>query len=200
MSLPIPPLRSTAILLIGSCLTLSACASNSDRRGPPDGGERGERGERGQRQARNSGTFLQPAAVLFAGMDSNNDKVISREEMLTGTKAEWDGFGSNPSATKFAEWSVKTLGSRDSNPTFMSFDRDFNQVITETEFSSQMERLFTRYDTNKDGRLERSEMIVAFEAPRGREQIGGGGRGGRGQGGGRGGRGQGGGGGGGRGR
>jgi len=169
--------------MISACLTLTACASNSDRRGPPDSGERGERG---QRQARTSGTFLQPAAVLFTGMDSNHDKITSREEMLTGTKSEWGGFGGTPSATKFSDWSVKTLGSRDSNPTFMSFDRDFNQVITEAEFSNQIERLFTRYDINKDGLLERSEMVVAFEAPRGRNQSRGGQ--GRGQGGGGGGR------------
>jgi len=155
------------LLLMTSCLTLSACVANSDRRGPSDGAERGDRG---QRQARTSGTFLQPAAVLFASMDINNDKIISRGEMLTGTKSEWGGFGGTPSATKFSDWSVKTLGSRDSNPTFMSFDRDFNQVITKVEFSNQIERLFTRYGKNKDGLLERSEMVVAFEAPRGRNQ------------------------------
>jgi len=190
MKLPTHPLRSTALLLIASCLTLSACASNSDQRG--DRGERGERGQRGQ--ARTSGTFLQPAAVLFASMDQNNDKIISHDEMLTGTKSEWGGFSGNPSATKFSDWSVQTLGSRDSNPTFMSFDRDFNQVITETEFSAQIERLFTRFDKNKDGQLERSEMVVAFQAPIGRAQdVGGqarggrgGGQGGGGQGGGRG--------------
>jgi len=179
-------LRVASLFLIGAGLTLTACASNSDRRGPPDSGERGERG---QRQARTSGTFLQPAAVLFAGMDSNNDKLISRIEMLAGVKSEWGSFGGSPRATNFSAWSVKTLGSTDANPTFMSFDRDFDQVITETEFSAQIERLFTRYDKNKDGSLERSEMIIAFEAPRGRAQ------GGRGQGQGRGqGRGQGGGG------
>jgi len=165
-------LRLATLFLIGTGLTLTACASNSDRRVPPDGGERGDRGPR---QARTSGTFLQPAAILFAGMDLNNDKIISRAEMLTGVKSEWGSFDSNPSATKFSAWSVKTLGSTDANPTFMSFDRDFNQVITETEFSAK----------NKDGKLERAEMIVAFQAPTGRAQGGerGQGRGGQGRGG-----------------
>ena len=171
MKLSMTSLRLAALLLVASGFTLTACASNSDQ-----SRERGDRGELGQRQARTSGTFLQPAAVLFAGMDLNNDKIISRDEMLTGAKSEWGNFDRNPSATNFAAWSVKTLGSTDANPTFMSFDRDFNQVITETEFSAQIERLFTQYDKNKDGSLERAEMVIAFQAPSGRRGQGGGGQ------------------------
>lgn len=163
-------LRASALLLIASTLALSSCASNSDRRGASVDAERGERG---QRQARASGTFLQPAAALFAGMDINRDKVLTRSEMLEGVKYEWESFGGrNPSATKFSDWSMKTLGSTDAYPSFMSFDRDFNQAITKTEFSDQMDRLFTRYDKNGDGKLERSEMIITFEAPRGRGRSG----------------------------
>jgi len=58
---------------------------------------------------------------------------------------------------------VKTLGSTDANPTFMSFDRDFDQVITETEFSAQIERLFTRYDKNKDGSKRRADALKVVE-------------------------------------
>lgn len=173
-------LRSTLVLLTASSLTLSACATKDDRRGPPK--------DRGDRSAkRTSGTFLQPIAVVFASMDTNDDKIVSRTEVQSGIKAEWAAFDRSPSAAYFAEWSLKNLGSTDAMPTFLSFDRDFNGVITQTEFSGQLESNFNRMDKNSDGRLERSEMLIAFNAQQGqRSRQGGekgGGKGGRGGGG-----------------
>lgn len=158
--------RASTLLLLGAGLALSACATKSDRDRPP----RGE--DRQDRRPRQSGTFLQPAAILFADMDSNRDRVTSQAEMQSGVQAEWDSFERNPSGTIFANWSLRTLGSTDANPTFMSFDRDFNGVITKTEFTTQFENLFTQFDKNRDGSVDRSEMIVAFEAPIGRAQKG----------------------------
>jgi len=132
--------NASTILFIVTGFTLSACATKSDRDRPPRGGDRAEK------PARSSGTFLHPAAFLFADMDSNKDKVTSREEMETGIETEWAVFGRNPSATIFANWSRRNLGSTDAKPTFMNFDRDFNG--------------------------DRSEMIIAFEASRGRTQKG----------------------------
>jgi len=160
------------IALVASGLTLSACATKPDRKGPPRDGDRPER------QARQSGTFAQPVAMLLVGMDQNNDQLISRAEMELGVGAEWGRFGRNPSATSFAQWSVNTLGSTDARPTFMNFDQDFNGVITEAEFKGEFDTIFAKTDKNKDGNLTRSEMIIAFEAPMGRAQQQQGGRGG----------------------
>lgn len=156
-------IRTGLLAIAASSLTLSACATKDDRRGPPP-----DRGDRAERPAkRTSGTFLQPIAVVFTSMDTNGDKVISRSEMLTGTSAEWSAFGRKPSAAYFAEWSLKNLGSTDAMPTFLSFDRDFNGVVSETEFSEQFTIAFERMDKNGDGQLERSEMLISFDAPQG---------------------------------
>jgi len=177
------PLSIFALTL--SALTLSACATKDERRGPPP-----DRGSSERPAKRKSGTFLQPIAVVFASMDANGDKAISRAELQSGSAAEWAGFDRNPSAAYFAQWSLKNLGSTDAMPTFMSFDRDFNGVITQAEFLGQFESYFERMDKNGDGRLDRSEMLIAFDAPQGQRQRQGGersgGKGGRGgQGGGR---------------
>lgn len=168
------PLRAGLLAFAATSLTLSACATKQDRRGPPP-----ERGERSERPAKSSGTFLQPIAVVFAGMDSNNDKTVSRAELQVGTTAEWATFDRNPSAAYFAQWSLKNLGSTDAMPTFMSFDKDFNGVVTEREFSEQLETSFERLDKNNDGRLERSEMLVAFNAREGQHSRQGGEQGGK---------------------
>lgn len=171
-------------LLLGAAL-LSACASQpdtQDRRA--ERGERTEaRGDRPDRPARTSGTFIQPSALLFATMDSNQDKRITRAEMEAGAKSEWSGFDKNPGAIEFSKWSLETLGSTDAQPTFMSFDQDFNGVVYEAEFMTGLEQAFARMDKNGDNVLDRSEMIVAVQARQGNARGRGGqqGRGGEGQ-------------------
>lgn len=159
-----------ALTLVMSGMTLSACATKSDRRGPPPDRQGGERSQK------TSGTFLQPVGGLFLAMDADGDKVVSKAEAQFGIQKEYDTFDTRPSATFFANWSIASLGSTDAMPTFMSFDRDFNGIVSEREFSSQLERDFDRLDKNQDGNLERSEMLIAFEAPRGRDRQEGGGR------------------------
>lgn len=168
-------------LIAAVCLSLSACATKPDHKGPPPDGER-----RGGK-ARQSGTFLQPIAVLMADMDSNNDKHTTLAELQSGAAAEWSQFGQNPRATYFTQWSIANLGSTDAMPNFMSFDKNFNGVISETEFLERLETEFRKLDKNADGKVERSEMIVAFAAPQGERSRKSDkeGRGGRGQGGGR---------------
>jgi len=182
MTLPLTSsLRLGLLTLVAASLSLTACATKPERRGPPTDKKGGDR------PARTSGTFLQPIAIVFAGMDKDGNKLISRAELKDGTIAEWSTFNQRPSAAYFAQWSLKNLGSTDAMPTFMSFDRDFNGVITANEFSEQFESAFQRMDKNNDGQLERSEMLIAFNAPqgqrsgRGGEKSGGkGGRGGKG--------------------
>lgn len=179
------PLTALSLFLVLS-LSLSACATQPDRRGPPsDRQGASERGDRGP--ARSSGTFLYPVAGLFIQMDSNKDKAITLSEVQAGAASEWGQFDRNPSAIAFAQWSLKTLGSTDAMPTFLSFDKDFNGFVTQSEFASTLESEFARLDKNQNGSLERTEMIVAFAAPLGEQSRPGGGNEGRGERGGRGG-------------
>lgn len=176
-----------AALCLGviATLSLSACATKPERGG---GGKKGDRKQ--SERTQQSGTFLQPVSALFVSMDADGNKATSRSEAEQGVRAEWASFERSPSAIKFAQWSLKTLGSTDAKPSFMRFDADFNGVISEGEFTGQLINDFERLDKNKDGLLERSEMIIEFAAPEGRRsqgrQEGGreGGRGGKGGGGG----------------
>lgn len=170
--------RFTVPILLISALSLSACASKPDRRGPPSDRQGPDRA------AKSSSTFMQPIGVFFSGMDRNGDALISRAEVTSGVTAQWQTFQANPGAIQFSDWSVRNLGSTDAQPTFISFDHDFNGTISEVEFTKQMTAEFERLDINRDGQLARSEMIVAFQAPQGNNRnrerpSGGGGGGGR---------------------
>ena len=169
-SLQHPTPRITLALALVAVMSLSACATKSDRRGPPP--DRQERGGQ-DRAIKTSGTFMHPVAALFSQMDEDRDKVVTPNEVAKGADAEWASFTQNPSAIQFSRWSVETLGSTDAMPNFMSFDRDFNGVISKAEFTSQLDREFVRLDKNGDGQLTRGEMLIAFEAPRGRAKQGG---------------------------
>jgi len=158
--------QAAPLFLTITALGLTSCATKPDRDRPPRGDDRLDR------SARSSGTFIQPAALLFADMDKNGDRVTTRAELISGVQAEWDSFDRSPSAMSFVTWSKTALGSTDANPTFMSFDRDFNGVISKSEFTAQFESLFKSLDKNGDGAVERSEMIVAFAAPQGRSKPG----------------------------
>ena len=167
-------------LLVGlaliASLCISSCATKPGRKGPPPD----RQGKGGP--TKTSGTYILPVAILFASMDVNNDKVTSLIEMQKGAQSEWETFERNPSATYFSQWSIANLGSIDAMPTFMSFDRDFNGSISEEEFVNQLSSEFRRLDRNRDGQLQRSEMIIAFEAPRSQQSRNGSGqeRGGKG--------------------
>ena len=144
-------------------LLLSACATKPERRGPPQD-------RQGQGPARSSGTFVKPVGLLFAGMDKNGDAIVTRSELDAGIQAEWSDFERNPSAAYFSTWSVKKLGSTDAFPTFLMFDKNINGVVSAEEFSERLQIEFRQADKNSDGRLERSEMLVAFAAPRGQSK------------------------------
>jgi len=149
---------------------LSACANTPERRGP----ENRERGEQTrQNRPQTSGTFVRPISLLFADMAMNGDKRLSLSELEAGVEKEWSTFERAPSAMYFANWSSKALGSTDAAPTLMMFDKDLNGVVSKPEFSALLAERFTRFDKNKDDIVDRSELIVAFEAPQGQRSRGG---------------------------
>ncbi len=154
-----PKTRFLVLISVMTGLGLSACASKPEAKAPSRQGIK--------KQARSSGTFLHPIAALMIDMDINKDKVVDRSELTAGIQSEWAEFDSKPGAIRFSQWSKTALGSTDALPNFMSFDRDFNGTITDSEFSTQLEAEFNRLDKNADGRLERSEMLVSFQAQRG---------------------------------
>ncbi|NNE57763.1 MAG: hypothetical protein HKN36_06610 [Hellea sp.] len=150
-------------LVLPLVLVTAACSSTPERRGPPPD-------QQARGAAQSSGVFVKPVGLIFVAMDTNRDTVFSEDELTIGIPSEWSAFGSNPSAAYFSDWSRKSLGSTDAFPTFLSFDANINGVVTSEEFSDRLRQEFASMDKNQDGRVERSEMLIAFEAPRGRDR------------------------------
>ena len=182
----------TSFLVVAS-LTLVACASS-----PPD-----RNSERGAREGARApvGPMARPLSLVFATMDADKDRLVSASELSDGINAEWafadhDKNGS-ASVIEMTNWLEASLGSRDTLPNHLSFDKDLNGSITREEFAEKFTLEFEQLDADKDTQLSRSELFILVRArpqsggqqngSEGGRGRGGGGRGGRGRGGGRGG-------------
>lgn len=139
-------------------LTLTGCASSPDREP-----------ERGDNIARSGAAFAniaaRPVSLLFVSMDSNSDLVLDVPELEAGISTVWatlSAAGDDVGAIKYNAWSEKTLGSADTLPGFMSFDRNLDRKMTSEEFDEGLRAQFTELDRNKDGQLERAELLFAI--------------------------------------
>ena len=149
-----------ALLTMGACLILTACAGGSKR--PP---ERENRGGPGGREMANAGSFAQPVALFFAGMERDGDMFVSTQEMLDGVDAAWiaaaqpDGIR----ALDYSDWALLALGSSDAPPAYVAFDTNFDGRITADEFRERFQQEFRLMDSNRDGVLARIEMVARIQ-------------------------------------
>lgn len=114
-------------------------------------------------------TVIRPAALVFAGFDSDGDYKISRDEASTGAstafgRADKDRNG-KVSLFELEDWREAALGSMDALPGNLNFDTDYNNQVSETEFQTALMDLFTRHDVNEDGLVKHSELMQILEVP-----------------------------------
>lgn len=148
-------LRPHRFFLIGFGLSLlTACASGPDRRSSDRDGPVGAQ------------VIAQPISLYFAGLDSNQDKRVTRAELTAGLDQDWQRFDRPPSAVPFSNWALSAFGSKTARPSFISFDTDLDGTVTEDEFVARLTDAFDRLDQDDDGVLTREELITVMERSR----------------------------------
>lgn len=142
-------------------LLCTACASQPERRGPPPGGERGEA------RASHSGMVAKPIGLFLATLDSNGDLIVDEAELEAGIPQEWDRLSGadHASALQFKAWSELALGSNDTLPSFIAFDRDLDGRFTIEDFDRRLRYEFERLDADSSGTLTRSELVSRLSRP-----------------------------------
>ena len=127
--------------------------------------------ERGER-IRGPITSIAAGALLFASYDKNADYLIDADEFLTGQASSFQSADSDKSGTlslfELEDWRKAALGSLDAAPGNLSFDKDYDQRVTATEFKSALKYVYNVNDKDADNQLSFEEMIRVFEIPRGR--------------------------------
>jgi len=121
-------------------------------------------------------TAIGPAGLMLASFDENTDYEISRTEFQQGTNGAFKAADKDKSKTlslfELEDWREKALGSLDAAPGNFAFDKDFNQRVTQAEFKTTLDFIFTTADTNSDEKILFSELVNVFEMPRRRPIVG----------------------------
>ena len=179
----LPGKNHIAATMAVAVFALVGCASSPE----PDPAQR--RGGAPGAVTNFSGIAAAPLGILFTSFDANSDRLIDGDELRTGIDEEWTAIeavnGTTPLGYKV--WQRDALGSENAFPAFLSFDRNLDNEMTKTEFDEAIRQEFASLDANKDGQLQRSELLINSRRPQRGQQ--GGPQGGRGRQGGQGGRG-----------
>jgi Ca2+-binding EF-hand superfamily protein len=105
-----------------------------------------------------------PAAVMLAGLDTNQDQKIDRKELEAGADRAFESADADHNGAvtigELADWARRWLGDAYALPGHFQFDTDQNDRISRAEFHTTFERLFAQFDQNKDGVIERSELLT----------------------------------------
>lgn len=120
-----------------------------------------------------NGRSVAPAGVLIAGFDADGDARTTRDEHRAGTTrsfalADADKDG-KLGLIELSNWAAIWLGDVSALPGRFDFDRDFDDAISPAEFAAELDRRFTRYDTDKDGVVVRGELLQAQPLRQGRD-------------------------------
>ncbi len=173
------------LTLAASLLFAASCASHK----PPErGGGRG--GPPDQGNLSTMGFVAAPLNLLFASMDADQDGYTSIDELNRFVDTNWAIMGLEEDSQlrnfDYQSWATIYLGHAEAMPSFIGFDTDLSGSITQLEFETCLRRNFDLLDKDKNGTLNRSELLVKM--PSMRSQSGGGSKqrssGGKGEGGG----------------
>lgn len=163
------PMRLRLLSTLACAVLLAACATNGPNgRRPPPGGEGGPGGPggKGGGRAMAGGEVARPIGLLFTCMDTDNDYILTRAEFEAGITSEWPTLPKNASdmvtPIGFEVWSEQALGHKTTLPSRISFDTNLDGSITQEEFTSRLRLEFEELDKNKDGSLNRAELLTTL--------------------------------------
>jgi hypothetical protein len=106
----------------------------------------------------------EPAAMLIASCDANRDGATTRAELaacIAHTFADVDTGGTGAIGyIAFSDWALKWLGDRNALPSPFDVDADHDDRITLAEMQAQFDRLFDRFDADRNGAATRAELLT----------------------------------------
>lgn len=157
--------KSSLAALVLATLACSASLSAQETRpeGRPPEGERGERGERGPQQPRRD--------PIVVALDANSDGVIDAAELADATAnlKKLDKNGDGQLTLDEIRPPRRQRGQEGGNPQDMvnrllQLDKDGDGKLSAEELPERMRGMLDRADLNKDGFLDKDELLKQAQA------------------------------------
>lgn len=108
--------------------------------------------------------IAEPVAMMIAAFDRDGDARVTRAEFDAGLRHSFDSIDTQKKGwlgyIDYSDWSERWMGDRNTLPSPFETDRDGDNRITYDEIAQRFDLLFQRFDTNKDGVLERRELVT----------------------------------------
>ncbi|MDP1027626.1 EF-hand domain-containing protein [Sphingomonas sp. KR1UV-12] len=112
---------------------------------------------------------VEPVAMMIAACDADGDGETMRSEMIECVRRSYDAIDTAKKGSigyfQFADWAQKWLGDRNALPSPFDVDRDGDNRITLDELQAHFAKLFSRFDRNRDGAIDRAETLTIRTAP-----------------------------------
>lgn len=110
-----------------------------------------------------------PLALAIASFDRDGDLEVTRAEfdaevLRSFARGDRDGDGVM-GLIELSAWAVATLGNATALPGAFDFDRDGDDKISRAEFVAYFGRQFAALDSDRDGKLVRSELVQLIATP-----------------------------------
>jgi hypothetical protein len=111
---------------------------------------------------------FEPAAMMIAACDANFDATVTRAELHACLKRSFATVaGTKPDIgyIDYSDWAKTWLGDANVVPSPYSVDTDNDDRITLAELTTEFDRFFDRFDTDRSGAVTRAELLTLRTAP-----------------------------------
>ncbi|MEP9357930.1 EF-hand domain-containing protein [Sphingomonas sp. KR3-1] len=108
--------------------------------------------------------IAEPVAMMIAAFDADGDGKVTRAEFDAGLKHSFDVIDTRHQGwlgyIAYSDWQERWMGDRNTVPSPFEVDRDGDNKVTFAEIADRFALLFARFDADKDGVLERKELVT----------------------------------------
>lgn len=108
--------------------------------------------------------IVEPVAMMIAAFDADGDGKVTRAEFDAGLRRSFDAVDTRHQGwlgyIAYSDWQERWMGDRNTVPSPFETDRDGDNKISFAEVAERFELLFTRFDADKNGVIERKELVT----------------------------------------
>ncbi|MDF2384596.1 EF-hand domain-containing protein [Nostoc ellipsosporum NOK] len=108
--------------------------------------------------------IVEPVAMMIAAFDADGDGKVTRAEFDTGLKRSFDAVDTQHQGwlgyIAYSDWQERWMGDRNTVPSPFEVDRDGDNKVSFAELVERFDLLFKRFDADRNGVIERKELVT----------------------------------------